>query len=126
MNEHKSLREQFANWCRHFNGAHNHHCTIGVVYGDVIEAGTRNLPCLKDDGCSYRCASASFLTEQELDVKVAEEEEIVRKFLAEMAEGKTCVVCHAPIENKYQVGRCVYAAPCNHRQYQGKVEYEKK
>lgn len=47
---------------------------------------------------------------------------MVREFLVEMAEGKTCPHCHQPIEKKEQRGRCVYALPCGHRLYQGKLQ----
>ena len=43
------------------------------------------------------------------------------KILIEMLEAKTCIVCHNPIMEKYQIGRCIYAKPCHHRQYQGEL-----
>lgn len=30
-----------------------------------------------------------------------------------------CVRCKESVENYEQVGRCVYASPCGHRQWQG-------
>lgn len=53
------------------------------------------------------------------------EEQIVA-FLAELAEGKTCPHCHAPVTELYQVGRCVYNRGCQCRQYQGVVPKEKR
>jgi hypothetical protein len=47
--------------------------------------------------------------------------ELARKALKTMVEGKYCIHCGAVIERKRQVGRSVYAAPCGHRQYQGKA-----
>jgi hypothetical protein len=34
---------------------------------------------------------------------------------------KECLICQAPVATWSQVGRCVYALPCQHRQYQGKI-----
>ena len=124
--EHKSLYEQFADKCRHFNGIQNDRCNVGVPYEQFIVSG---LPCFKSGGCSHLCPSASFFSHEEVAEQERETNEQVRAFLAEMTEGKTCIICHALIENRYQVGRCVYANPCGHRQYQGtlpkKVEDEK-
>jgi hypothetical protein len=33
-----------------------------------------------------------------------------------------CPHCGAKIEEEKQVGRCVYAGPCNHRLYQGRAK----
>lgn len=37
-------------------------------------------------------------------------------------ERDICPICKATIERQVQVGRCVYAQPCNHRLYQGTVD----
>ncbi len=46
--------------------------------------------------------------------------EAIEKIKASV-EGNVCHVCDGHIENKIQVGRCVYAEPCNHRLYQGTI-----
>jgi len=51
----------------------------------------------------------------------AEQALAAQQALITMLEGKYCIHCRAPIERKEQVGRCVYARPCGHRQYQGEV-----
>jgi hypothetical protein len=116
---HQSIEEQIANKCRHFNGIQNGTCEAGIVYNEVRDATTRHLPCFKDDGCSHDCQSVSFLSEQEVAEEAAREKAIVANFLEEMVAGVTCPHCHVAIEEKMQVGRCVYAKPCGHRLYQG-------
>ena len=120
---HKSLAEQIGNWCRHFNGIDRGTCKAGVRYIDIkgVEVASRTYPCFKDNNCADRCPSASFLSAQEVVEEVKRSQEIAARFLTELAEGKTCPHCHAPITKRYQVGRCVYAKPCGHRQYQGKL-----
>jgi hypothetical protein len=36
-------------------------------------------------------------------------------------EEHICVSCLKPVEKYEEVGRCVYAEPCGHRQYQGRA-----
>jgi hypothetical protein len=50
-----------------------------------------------------------------------EEKRIIADFLTRLAEGKECPHCHTTIERKEQIGRCIYAQPCGHRLYQGKL-----
>lgn len=45
-------------------------------------------------------------------------------FLTKLIEGKVCPRCNTPIIHKYQVGCCVYAAPCSCRLYCGVVDAE--
>lgn len=116
----KSLAEQIGNWCRHFNGIDKGTCKAGVRYEDVRgSVASKTYPCFKENGCAERCPSTSFLSEQEIAEEVKRSQEHAAKFLAELAEGKTCPHCHRPIEKRRQVGRCVYASPCGCRQYQG-------
>lgn len=46
--------------------------------------------------------------------------EAVKGFFQAMADNK-CPHCGADVVNKRQVGRCVYADPCGHRLYQGRL-----
>lgn len=120
--EHKSLAEQIGNRCRHFNGIDRGTCEAGVRYEDIRgNLAHKTYPCFKENNCAERCASASFLSEQEIVEEVKRTQEVAAKFLTELAEGKTCPHCHAPIEERYQVGRSVYARPCGCRQYQGRL-----
>lgn len=36
-----------------------------------------------------------------------------------------CPVCNQPVEKEQQIGRCVYALPCNHRLFQGTARKKK-
>lgn len=44
----------------------------------------------------------------------------IREYFEALAGG-LCPTCHEPVEQKDQVGRCVYARPCGHRMFEGKV-----
>jgi len=45
-------------------------------------------------------------------------------YLADL-DAHVCPQCKASIIQFRQVGRCVYASPCGHRLYQGKVPKDK-
>ena len=122
----KSMGEQISNWCRHYSGLMNDACDAGVNYDDVRgnETGLAAYPCFKDSNCAERCASALFLSEQEVAEEVTRINSHAARFLTEMAEGRFCPHCHAPITRRVQVGRCVYAEPCQHRLFQGRLPKE--
>lgn len=65
----KSLRDQIADKCIHFNGVMEKICKSGIAYTDVrVEGdGPYKFPCLKQGG---QCSSAQFLTPEEVDAKV--------------------------------------------------------
>ena len=126
MNEHKSPSEQYANWCRHFTGILYPTCKADVKYRDVrTDDRPYRWPCFKDMGCSERCASASFLSEEEAETKIAESSKAITAFLSELDAG-ICPHCHQKIEEEKQVGRSVYALPCYHRLYQGTAKKKEK
>ena len=58
---------------------------------------------------------------KELDPEIAAIAAEVMKGLARMFRGEqeTCLHCGEKISELYQQGDCVYAAPCQCRQYQG-------
>jgi hypothetical protein len=62
----------------------------------------------------------------ELPTLTDEEKQAIAAFLNELAGGVTCPHCHQPIEKRKQVGRCVYALPCNHRLYEGRLPKEER
>lgn len=71
----KSLKDQLADKCIHFNGVMNNECKVGVKYSDVrvdLDEGPYKFPCLKQAG---ECACAKFRTEEEVDAAVKEIEE---------------------------------------------------
>lgn len=49
----------------------------------------------------------------------------IQDYFQDLKEGR-CPTCKQPVVNKEQVGRCVYALPCKHRLYQGKLKKETK
>jgi len=111
----------FENWCRHFNGIHNGVCKVGIRYKDVRDdSSPARFPCFKSDACIERCASVSFLSEEEIAAEEQRSSEVLAAYLGDLASN-TCPFCKKPIERKQQIGRCVYALPCYHRLYQGVV-----
>lgn len=52
--------------------------------------------------------------------KCAEDDAAIATALQRLTSG-VCPECGAAVERERQVGRCVYAEPCNHRLYQGRT-----
>lgn len=113
---------QFGNWCRHCNGLVNTHCKADVRYEDVRDSESHpyRWPCFKSDGCPERCALVSYPTPEEIKAHDEEVAALLQEF-ARKLENNICPQCDRPIERKEQVGRCVYALPCHHRLYQGRL-----
>jgi len=103
-------------------------CAAGVRYADVKDPhrqGLEQYPCFKDVGCPERCASASFLSPQEVAEKEREAGEALNRYLTNIAND-ICPHCEHSIKEKRQVGRCVYGYPCGHRLYQGTLPKKEK
>jgi hypothetical protein len=73
----KSLYEQKANKCRHFNGLMNDACEAGVNYADVRKGRGAGrgyaLPCFKDDSAEHpecHCGKQSFKTHAEIESEI--------------------------------------------------------
>ena len=115
----RSLSEQIGDWCRHFNGVQNDACKASVRYKDLPQDDKK--PCFKSDNCADRCSHASYLSDNEIAVKVQEHEAAVKQYLDRLHDGK-CPVCGAEVQEEKQVGRSVYALPCWHRMYQGQAK----
>lgn len=122
------LWEQEATWCIHFNGLMNDACDLGIVYNDLPAgprvAYRRELPCLKESPseptrCDI-CPSVEYLTEEQARAKADATLERLHERLKREADG-CCPECDQKVEQKVQVGRCVYGRPCGHRQYQGRL-----
>lgn len=116
--KHLTLEEQLAGWCKHFNGVHNDKCKVGIAYDDARYE--RKLPCIKSENCTRPCASAIFPTEEEVRKQAEEQRNAAARYFELLDSGK-CPVCETVVEKHRQVGRCVYAIPCNYRLYQGKA-----
>lgn len=68
----KSLHEQIANKCIHFNGIMEKTCKAGICYADVRDEpdeGPYKFPCLKQGG---ECKMAEFMTEEQVNNRVEE------------------------------------------------------
>jgi len=66
----KTLEEQIANKCIHFNGIMNDCCKAGIRYAEVrMNDKPYKFPCLKQGG---ECPKSQFLTHEEAKRKLAE------------------------------------------------------
>lgn len=125
---HKELWEQEATWCIHFNGIMEKVCRAGVSYDDPKFGGRQpyraELPCLKaevtDPTRTDLCDQCEFLTEEQAKAKAEESARHIRALFKKEAAG-ICPTCDRQIDERRQVGRCVYASPCGHRLYQGRL-----
>lgn len=65
----KTLHEQIACKCIHFNGVMNDSCKAGINYSDVRVGKPYKFPCLQQGG---ECATAKFPTEEEIKTRIEE------------------------------------------------------
>lgn len=65
----KTLEEQVARKCIHFNGVMNDTCKHGIKYSDVRVGKPYKFPCLQQGG---ECSCAEFLTKEQISERVAE------------------------------------------------------
>lgn len=72
----KSLKEQIADKCIHFNGVMNTTCKADIKYADVRVDKPYKFPCLKQGG---ECPHAKFRTEEEVNEYLKRIEEDDRK-----------------------------------------------
>jgi hypothetical protein len=112
-------------WCRHYHGI-GKVCEAGVdpqsVYVELTKRGERThyYPCFEEDGVAHACSHCSYLTPEERQAQRKESAAVWKKFVDDLNANR-CPFCNAVIEQRKQVGRCVYAHPCGHRLYQGKA-----
>lgn len=109
--------------CVHFTGVQHDKCAAGVEYRtlrDVSQPGMARWPCLTHKGmaATTTCALKVLPTPEQVAAAEAELEAMVKQLTDDMAAGK-CHVCRAVIDAGEQVGSCIYARPCGHRQGQG-------
>jgi hypothetical protein len=107
--------------CRFFNGLMNQTCKAGINY-DTWKPGTH--PCLLDPIHGDRrpplpCASAEYPTTAEALTSEAARQARMDEW-ARKLESDVCPHCDQAMTKK-QVGPCVYAEPCGHRLYQGRI-----
>ena len=119
----RSLAEQIRDMCRHYTGLINDRCEAGVCYANVRlgdREGLGGYPCFKSNSCSEECPHASFLTEREVANKVEHAQQTITKWATDL-KNNVCPHCGAAIAKRLKVSRSVYADPCGHRLYQGRV-----
>jgi hypothetical protein len=100
-------------------------CNAGVLYADVKEPsvgrGTR-FPCVDSQRGTITCSKRQYPTPEQL----AEDEQQIQAYLERLAgvmrgDLKECLHCGTAVEQYREVRPCVYAEPCGHRQYQGRM-----
>lgn len=124
----RSLEEQIANRCRHFNGTMHDACDAGINYQGLTgsEPGWGlKLPCFltplvvpKEPVERVTCEKMSFPTAAEAKAEAEESLSHLRATMEKIRSG-ICPHCDKAITLR-QVGSCVYGS-CGHRLYQGKV-----
>jgi len=105
-------------WCKHYNGAASKVCGAGITYKE-IGIGLE-LPCLKPE--LITCNSRDYYTEKEWEDQekaITDHIEKINQFMRR--ETENCLVCGKHVIRIYKSGRCVYAAPCGHRLWQGSI-----
>lgn len=71
----KSLHDQIANKCKHFNGIMEKTCRAGIPYDRYRDEEGKLmglLPCFKDEALASLCSLAAFPTEEEVQARIQE------------------------------------------------------
>lgn len=108
--------------CVHYDGVIHDVCRAGVAYAAVrgpSVAGTLPYPCFRGRE-ELPCAARRFPTAEENAVRAADLEAALARWSAALDRDE-CPECGQAIGEYRQVGRCVYADPCGHRLFQGRV-----
>jgi hypothetical protein len=121
----KSLKEQMLDKCRHFTGIHNGECRVGIDYMTMRQlpedGGMAQWPC-HHKNLGGLCNRFDGYTEEEAQAREDGHRKNM-KALNDLSTRKsnTCFQCGEEITAMRQVGRCVYAAPCECRLWQGSI-----
>lgn len=77
----KSVREQIANRCTHFNGVQHDTCRAGCSYKQF--QGKQTLPCLRSQDLdqSVKCDKRQWVSEEEIQKELDEIELEMKKFM---------------------------------------------
>jgi len=112
----KSIEEQIGGKCIHFNGISNKTCKLGIAYDDVRVPDVKpyQWPCITIVGDCHggHCDHCQFPTEQEIQAKIAEIQDIGSKSLLAMLLVK---------QHISETGKSQGTIPCN--SCDGKIEY---
>ena len=105
--------------CVHFDGIMKKTCEAGVLYDTVKDKTTSpfKLACFSEGPI---CPSAKYYTREEAEAREDDIERHINEFVSKLESG-VCPQCDTKVEQKDQVGPCVYARPCGHRLYQGRA-----
>lgn len=112
--------------CKHFTGYQNIVCEAGVTYRTLVGGPNlgwlRRLPCLQTEGQHDQatCDRFELPTAEEIAESKARSDAAVAETIRRLEAG-LCPHCGAKVEQERQVGPCVYAEPCGHRMYQGRL-----
>lgn len=110
--------------CRHFTGIQNDKCEAGVEYTAVRfvpPQGMYRWPCT-DPSLRSMCPLFAEYTDAEIKAFDHELAAVLNKLAAfERGESDACLECGEKVTQMRQVGRCVYAEPCGHRLWQGRI-----
>lgn len=108
----KSLKDQIADKCIHFNGVMEKVCKAGITYADIrVEGdGPYKFPCLTQGG---QCSSAQFRTPEEVEAEVKSIEDsglkvtmaiaMIKDHIAKTKEQKGKIPCECGGELLYVV-----------------------
>lgn len=107
-------------WCRHYNGTQNKECRAGINYETLDVKRFKEWPCAGYSG--IECPLFEGYTSEEIAAEEAETTRFLKAMEAlENRNSDICPHCGTKIERMQQVGRCVYARPCNCRLWQGRI-----
>lgn len=121
----KTLAEQMQGTCRKFTGMMNNECLAGVNYMSMRvlppEGGMAQWPC-HHNNMDNMCPSFVAYTDEEIQAREDGHKKVMQS-LNDLGARKseTCFRCGKQVKSMQQVGRCVYARPCNCRLWQGQV-----
>jgi hypothetical protein len=112
------------NRCLYFNGVQHNQCDGGVPYWPQ---GPQ--PCWRDTVSPHTCPLQLFpsaaLARHMAEAEVREMQGIIDSLRTRSANNQ-CLHCGEPWTTRRQVGPCIYAEPCGHRQGQGRLPKKEK
>lgn len=113
-------------FCKHYPSgglADNTHCKQGVEMQSTRDTSIvpHRFPCFTAEA-EHLCVKYEGPTAEEIAEDRRQAAETLKQMLGLMSgTADVCPHCGAHIDHMEQVGACVYARPCNCRQYQGTV-----
>ena len=118
--EFEALQQQKT--CIHFNGVQNATCKVGMTYPCRCL-----LPCFAESYAPERCPLRHLPEEGEALCRARErviQIDMALEQLRHRKQAKQCLDCGGAYARLRQAGRGVYAEPCGHWQWQGRIPTE--